>query len=142
MANFCPNCGSQVTDKDSFCPNCGTPLTQTAGGVQYTDNTQGVSTGAAAATGAAAGALGTLVAVTLASGLTRNLYYRGGRYFLDPYCRNPFMGAIRGPHRVIGGPAIRPAARPMGGRIGGARPMGGAPRGGPRGGGPRGGGHR
>lgn len=89
---------------------------------------------------AAVGALGTLVAVSLLGGMTRQLYYYGGRYFLDPYCRRPFLS----PHLIMGG--HRPIGRPpMGGMHGPGGPHGGfgGPHGGPHGGGPGGhGGHR
>jgi hypothetical protein len=73
-----------------------------------------------------------LVTVSLIGGLTRRLYYYGGRYFLDPYCRRPYGS----PHLICGGPMGGPHGGPMGGPHGG--PGGG--HGGP--GGPRGGGHR
>lgn len=137
MANFCLNCGCAMSDPyASFCPSCGAALN--AAGTTYNQSTNSANYAGAAA----AGALGTLVAVTLAGGLTRRLYYRGGRYFLDPMCRNPFMGRIMGPHRPV---PMRPHG-PMGGpRPMGPRPMGprgpmGGPRGRGPGGGPRGGG--
>jgi hypothetical protein len=87
-----------------------------------------------------AGILGTLVTVSLIGGLTRQLYYYGGRYFLDPYCRRPFgsphliCGRYMGGH-MIGGPHGGPGG-PRGGGYGGPGGGPGGPRGGP------GGGHR
>lgn len=133
MANYCPNCGQSVDSAASFCPSCGAALN--GGSNTYNNTNAGYSNTAGNAFSAASGILGTLVAVSLVGGLTRQLYYYGGRYFLDPYCRRPFASPhlIMGPHRMI---------RPMG-PVGGFRPpMGGGfhgPMGGPRGGGPRGG---
>ncbi|MCD7728390.1 MAG: zinc-ribbon domain-containing protein [Clostridia bacterium] len=147
MANYCSYCGASVSSNDSYCPNCGAALNAS---VNNNNNTQAASNTSSAATGAAAGILGTLVAVTLTTGLTRNLYYYGGRYYLDPYCRRPFVGGIRGPHHMVGpgprGPRGGPGPRggmggPRGGGPGGG-PRGGGPGGGPRGGGPGGGGRR
>lgn len=118
MANYCPNCGNNVDSNASFCSNCGTALN---GGA----NTNGNTTTANDSSSTANKVLGTLVTVTLLGGLTRQLYYHNGRYFMDPYCRNPFMGPrIIGHHRHMG---------MHHGHIG--------PRGGFHGGGPRGG-HR
>ncbi len=116
MANYCSNCGASVSSGDMYCASCGAALNGSSSSAR---TSTGASVGGSIAAGVA-GALGTLVAVNLVGGLTRNLYYYGGRYFLDPYCRRPFMG------RIIGAP----------------RPMMGPRIGGPHGGGPRGGGHR
>ncbi len=131
MANFCPNCGNSVSSSDAYCPNCGCAL-NASGTAASSGTTSGSSTGS----GVAKGVVGTLVAVTLLNGLTRNLYYYGGRYYMDPYCRNPYMGGIIGRPRPIGGP------RPHGPMIGGPRGGMGGPHGGPHGGmgGPHGGG--
>lgn len=130
MGNYCPNCGINVDNDASYCKNCGTALNGNNNQNAYTDNSLN-----------AGNILGTLVAVNLIGGLTRQLYFYNGRYFLDPYCRRPFIGPrIIGPHRPI----------PPRGHIGmGPRP-GGMHRGpggmhrGPGGfrGGPHGGGHR
>lgn len=128
MANYCPNCGTNVNSTDSFCKNCGTALNNANVNQTTTNQSDNI--------------LGTLVAVTLLGGITRQLYYYNGRYFLDPYCRNPFVGPrIMGPHRIIrprGHMGMHPGPRPGGPRPGGPRP------GGPGGfhGGPRPGGHR
>lgn len=140
MANYCPNCGSSISGAN-YCPNCGAQIN--ADGTAY-----GASTGSAASSAGtvAASVLGTLVTVSLVNGLTRRLYYYGGRYFLDPYCRRPFGS----PHMIMGGP--RPVhggmgMAPRGGGMrgpggGGMRGPGGGPRGGGMGGGHRGGGPR
>lgn len=154
MANFCSNCGSSVREDMTFCPSCGHALRKSSGAsASYTDTAsyetaQPQSSGIDAAS-AAVGALGTLVAVNLIGGLTRQLYYRGGRYYLDPYCMRPFGN----PHlilgrRLLGRPFMPPPPpRPMmhrppmpRGPFGGPRPPFGGPRG-PRPpmGGPRGG---
>ena len=141
MANYCSNCGTAVDASASFCPNCGTALNGGAANTNTNANNAGSGLGTV---------LGTLVAVSLIGGLTRQLYYYNGRYFLDPYCRRPFMS----PHLILGrhrpfmrgfhrGPMMGGPRGPMGGPRG---PMGGprGPMGGPRGpmgGGPRGG-HR
>lgn len=122
MANYCPNCGAAVSSGDSYCASCGAAL---RGGAA--SGTSGATSIGSAVAAGAAGALGTLVAVTLVGGLTRNLYYYGGRYFLDPFCRRPFMG------RIMGGP--RPMPRGMGPHGGMGGPHGGM---GPHGGGPGG----
>lgn len=133
MANYCPNCGNQVNNGDSFCSNCGMAL---GGGTGYTNTQNSSST-------SAGDILGTLVAVSLVGGLTRELYFHNGRYFLDPYCRRPFRGA-----RILGHhPMHHPMHHPpmMGAHHGGMHhaPRMGAPRGGaPRGGMGRPGGHR
>lgn len=129
MANYCPNCGISVDSDAAFCKNCGTALNSSYTN-QNTTNNSSVNTG---------DILGTLVAVSLVGGLTRQLYFYNGRYFLDPYCRRPFVGPrIIGPHHPIGprGPiGMRP--HHMGGmHHGGHRGPGGF--GGPRGGGPGG----
>lgn len=145
MANFCPNCGKQVNAGDRFCTECGTSLSGAASNNNTYTNNNGTGNASASDVGAI---LGTLVAVSLIGGLTRQLYYYNGRYFYDPYCRRPFMS----PHMILGRP--RPCFRPglmhrrpghpmrppMGPHGGGPRgPMGGGPRGGgPRGGGPGG----
>lgn len=152
MANFCSNCGSSVREDMTFCPSCGHALRKTSASASYTDTAsyetaQPQSSGIDAAS-AAVGALGTLVAVNLIGGLTQQLYYRGGRYYFDPYCRRPFGN----PHlilgrRMLGRPFMPPPPpRPMMHRppMGGFRPPMGGPRGpfgGPRPpmGGPRGG---
>lgn len=120
MANYCPNCGAAVDPSASYCSSCGAAVNGVAG--------TAAPSAAGGIASAAMGALGTLVAVSLIGGATRRLYYYGGRYFLDPYCRRPFAS----PHLILGGPRF----------LGGPRPMGGfhGPMGGPRGGGPRGGG--
>lgn len=115
MANYCPNCGNQVNNGDMYCSNCGNSL---SGGANYTNTS----------TSTAGDIVGTLVAVSLASGITRELYFHHGRYFLDPYCRHPFGGP-----RVLGHCPMGMHPPRMHG------PRGGAPRGGF--GGPRGG-HR
>lgn len=109
MANFCPNCGSAVNQTDTFCPTCGSAIVGSTSGLpagvpintppptrQYYQSVPPVQS-------TASNILGTLVAVNLINGLTRQLYYYGGRYYLDPYCRNPFlqMGMIVGRHRRI-----------------------------------------
>lgn len=120
MANYCPNCGNQVNNGDMYCSNCGNSL---SGATNYSNSNIAMSSGAG-------DILGTLVVVSLVGGLTRELYFHNGRYFLDPYCRRPFRGA-----RIIGHHPMRPPM--MGGhccrmphtpRMGGLR--GGAPRGG------------
>ncbi len=137
MANYCPNCGNQVNNGDSFCSSCGSSL---SGGSSYTQNTTSSTS--------VGDILGTLVAVSLVGGLTRDLYYYQGRYFLDPYCRRPFRGArILGHHPMHHPPMM---GVPRGGmhhsprmgapRGGMGRPGGGSPRGGmgrPGGGAPR-----
>ncbi len=142
MANYCPNCGNQVNNGDMYCSNCGNSL---SGSTSYS------SSNTATSTSGAGDILGTLVAVSLVGGLTRELYFHNGRYFLDPYCRRPFRGA-----RIIGHHPMHPPIHHtprMGGPRGGfgsphgmGGPHGGAPRGGmggPRGGmGGRSGGHR
>ena len=140
MANFCPNCGSALYDTNAaYCPTCGAAINSSA----YTNSTAYTGNTMNNVEATVAGALGTLVAVTIAGGITRQLYYRGGRYFLDPMCHNPFVGRIMGPHRPLPPPHPMGGPRPpMGGGphgpMGGPRgPMGG-PHGGPRGGGPRG----
>lgn len=128
MANYCPNCGRSVDAGASFCSNCGAALNgnTNAQGSAYTSPSPAAS--------AAGGILGTLVAVSLIGGLTRRLYYYGGRYYLDPYCRRPFMDM----HRIIGGPRFigGPHGGPRGpmGLGGPGRPMGPGGHGGPRGG--------
>jgi hypothetical protein len=138
MANFCPNCGQNVSTSDRFCAACGAQLTgDTTAAKTYTDTSVNTT---ATTTNTTSDILGTLVTVSLIGGLTRQLYYYGGRYFLDPYCHNPFMS----PHLICGRhmpPPMRPMGGPHGGPMGGG-PRGGGPMGGPRGGGPRGGGHR
>jgi hypothetical protein len=146
MANYCPNCGQTVSSGDRFCASCGTQLVggTTNNNTNYaaTNTTSGTSNGVSSGLGTAAGILGTLVTVSLIGGLTRQLYYYGGRYFLDPYCRRPYMS----PHLICGRPPMGPMGGPMGGPRGGGfgGPMGGphGGPGGPGGGGPRGGGHR
>jgi hypothetical protein len=139
MANFCSNCGQAVTSSDTYCPSCGAQLN---GGVSNTANYSNANSGVATGANTVSGILGTLVTVSLIGGLTRQLYYYGGRYFLDPYCHRPYGS----PHLICGRPPMGgPMGGPRGGHMGG--PMGGGPRGGgPRGGGPmggpRGGGHR
>lgn len=135
MANYCPNCGTSVDTGASFCPNCGTALS----GGSYTSNSTASTNNSATNAG---NILGTLVAVSLIGGLTRQLYYYNGRYFLDPYCRRPFGSPhmIIGRHRPIG---MRPMHPHMGGGMRGPmRPHGGPHGGGFHGGGPRGGGPR
>lgn len=151
MANFCPNCGSSVNPNVMFCPVCGTALSGVSN-TQYNNNQNynyGYQHPVDNTSSTIGTVLGTLVAVNLIGGLTRQLYYYGGRYYYDPYCRCPFMDM----HRIMGRP--RPMLRPMFGRppmgpppmhrppMGGHRPpMGRPPMGGPRPpmGGPRGGG--
>ncbi|MDE7071493.1 MAG: zinc ribbon domain-containing protein [Clostridia bacterium] len=161
MANFCPHCGSGLKAGATHCSSCGAGVCAT----NDTAYSQSSNTYVSVDTSdIVANAVGTLVAVTLVGGLTRQLYYHGGRYYHDPMCHRPFVGRIMGPHRTIHihighhapigrmhpmgggprGPIGRP--RPLGGGprgpMGGPRPMGGGPHGGgPRGGGPRGGGH-
>lgn len=134
MANFCPACGSSLTNQAvNYCPYCGAQINASQTTATYSNGND------------LSNVLGTLVTVSLIGGLTRQLYYYGGRYFLDPYCRRPYGM----PHRILhyhpvpprrfGGPRPlgRPMWRPMG-PMGGPRPMG--PMGGPRGPhGPRGG---
>lgn len=126
MANYCSNCGAKIDNNASYCSSCGSPLNNTT----YTNQTSTTSTN---------DILGTLVAVSLVGGITRQLYYYNGRYFMDPYCRRPFVGPrIIGPHRPMGmphGPA--PHGMFRGGPHPGPRGFGGphGP-GGPRGGGP------
>lgn len=105
MANFCSNCGSSVNDSMTFCPACGHALHKSAATQSAAFDTAQSATYAAQpqntgfdAGSAAIGALGTLVAVNLIGGLTRQLYFRGGRYYLDPYCRRPFGN----PHLILG----------------------------------------
>jgi hypothetical protein len=130
MANYCPNCGQSVSVGDSYCSSCGAQLAggatnnNTAYANTNTNTTSGVNT--------AAGILGTLVTVSLLGGLTRQLYYYGGRYFLDPYCHRPFLS----PHLICGRHMGVYHGGPMGGPHGG--PMGGPHGGGPHGGGPHG----
>jgi hypothetical protein len=132
MANYCPNCGNTVSADNRFCPSCGTSLT---GGTTGATTTTAATGGTTAGLGTATGILGTLVTVSLIGGLTRQLYYYGGRYFLDPYCHRPFMS----PHLICG--RHMGWHRPMGGGPHGGGPMGGGPHGGgPMGGGPHGGG--
>ncbi len=138
MANYCPNCGTNVDNSASYCPNCGTMLNASYTNTTASANTTSTSTG---------DILGTLVAVSLIGGLTRQLYYYNGRYFLDPYCRRPFGS----PHMILGRPrpmGMHPmpphgGPRGFGGSRGFGGPHGGGPRGGggPHGSGPRGG-HR
>ena len=132
MANFCPYCGSGLKAGATHCSSCGAGVCATN---DAKTNTSDSVVGAV---------VGTLVAVTLAGGLTRQLYYHRGRYFIDPMCHNPFGGRIIGPHRPI---HIHIGHHTSIGRM---HPIGGGPRGplgrprpigGPRGGGPRGGGH-
>lgn len=149
MANFCPNCGRQVNAGDRFCAECGTSL---SGNTSNNNNTYANNGGGTASTSGMGAILGTLVAVSLIGGITRQLYYYNGRYFYDPYCRRSFMS----PHMILGRPRPcfhpglmhrrpgHPMRPPMGPHGGGPRgPMGGGPRGGGfggPGGGPRGGG--
>lgn len=136
MANFCYSCGSSVDPNALFCPVCGAALNGTAqNGNQYQQPVQ--SAPPVNDAGSTMGSiLGTLVAVNLIGGLTRQLYYYGGRYYLDPYCRRPFMDMhmIRGGHR----PIHRPPPPPPVGRppVIGRPPIGRPPVGGPRPGGP------
>lgn len=136
MANYCSNCGSKADNNASYCSNCGSPLNGTSSYASQTATTTSTSD-----------ILGTLVAVSLVGGITRQLYYYNGRYFFDPYCRRPFVGPrIIGPHRPMGmphGPAPHGMFRGaphgpggFGGPHGGPGGFGG-PHGGP--GGPRGG---
>ncbi len=131
MANYCPNCGTCVDSSASFCQNCGTALNGTSYGGQTASTANTTNTG---------NILGTLVAVSLVGGLTRQLYYYNGRYFLDPYCRRPFGSPhmILGRHRPMG---MHPMP-PHGGMHGPMHPHGGPRGGGFHGGGPRGGGPR
>lgn len=133
MANYCPNCGQCVGDGAAYCSACGTALNGNA--------TASAANGNSAASTAGT-VLGTLVAVNLIGGLTRQLYFYNGRYFLDPYCRRPFGSPhmIVGRHRPIGMrpmpphggiPGPRGPMRPRGDFHGG--PPGGRP-GGPHGG--------
>ncbi|MDE7301641.1 MAG: zinc ribbon domain-containing protein, partial [Clostridia bacterium] len=86
MANFCPNCGSTLTDTTAnYCPYCGAQINAAQTTASYSDN------------GDLTNVLGTLVTVSLVGGLTRQLYYYGGRYFIDPYCRHPYGF----PHRIL-----------------------------------------
>ncbi len=119
MANYCSNCGSSVDSNDIYCKNCGSVLNNSSSGNQNNYSNNSVNTG---------NILGTLVAVNLIGGLTRQLYYYNGRYFLDPYCRRPFHGPrIIGPHHPIGHPGhMGMRVPPRGGH--------GGPHGGPRGG--------
>jgi hypothetical protein len=144
MANYCPNCGQSVSASDRFCSSCGAALDGSTANTTYATNTANVSAGTTSSgVNTVAGILGTLVTVSLIGGLTRQLYYYGGRYFLDPYCRRPYgsphliCGRFMGGHPMMGGPHGGfggPGGGPHGGGFGG-------PGGGPRGGGP-GGGHR
>ncbi len=144
MANFCPHCGSGLKAGATHCSSCGAGVCATDTAYSQPSNSYvNVNT-----SDIVADAVGTLVAVTLVGGLTRQLYYHGGRYYHDPMCHRPFVGRIMGPHRPIhihiGHHAPIGRMHPMGGGprgpIGRSRPLGGGPRG-PMGGGPRGGGH-
>ncbi len=130
MANYCSNCGNSVESSATYCSNCGTALN---GGPSISNST-GNNSGSA--TSAAGTILGTLVTVSLLGGLTRQLYYYNGRYFLDPYCRNPFVGPrILGHRRHMMG-MHRGPMHPRGGfggpHGGGGHHGGGGPRGGHR----------
>ncbi len=128
MANFCPHCGSGLKAGATHCSSCGAGVCTTDTAYSQPSNSYvNVNT-----SDIVADAVGTLVAVTLVGGLTRQLYYHGGRYYHDPMCHRPFVGRIMGPHRPIHIGHHAP--------IGRMHPMGGGPRG-PMGGGPRGGGH-
>ena len=123
MANFCPHCGSGLKAGATHCSSCGAGVCTTDTAYSQPSNSYvNVNT-----SDIVADAVGTLVAVTLVGGLTRQLYYHGGRYY-----HGPFVGRIMGPHRPIHIGHHAP--------IGRMHPMGGGPRG-PMGGGPRGGGH-
>lgn len=116
---YCPNCGSNV-GSGNFCSMCGASLNSNA------TNTNTTST--------ASNILGTVVAVSLLSGLTRQLYWHNGMYYYDPYCRRPFpmnmvMPGFRMGPRRIGGFAP-PGPGPGGIRRPGPGPHGGF--GGPR----------
>jgi hypothetical protein len=136
MANYCPNCGQSVSLNDSFCSSCGTQLN----GGTTTNNANYATTNTNSGLGTAAGILGTLVTVSLLGGLTRQLYYYGGRYFLDPYCHRPYMtphlicGRPMGMHPPMGGPhgGMGGPHGGMGGPHGGMGGPGGGPRGGHR----------
>lgn len=134
MANYCPNCGASVNSGASFCSNCGAALN----GGSYSGESTASANNNSANTG---NILGTLVAVSLLGGLTRQLYYYNGRYFLDPYCRRPFGSPhmIVGRHRPMG---MRPMMPPHAGPHGPMSPHGGGFHGGPHGGGFHGGGPR
>ena len=139
MANFCPYCGSGLKAGATHCSSCGAGVSATNNSTNTQSTTVNINNNASSAV---ADTVGTLVAVTLAGGLTRQLYYHCGRYYHDPMCHRPFVGSIIGPprhihihvgpHRPMGRPHPMPGGphRP----IGGPHPMGG----GPRGGGPRG----
>ena len=142
MANFCSNCGTAVDRTAVYCPQCGHALEgpvvkDGASSAPYVPPT---APNEPSASSVVAGVLGTLVAVTLIGGATRQLYYYGGRYFLDPYCHRPFGSPhmILGGHRPIGfmppphfGPHYGPHCGPHFGPHGGG-PRGGGPRGGRR----------
>ncbi len=114
MANYCSNCGNSVSSSASFCSNCGVSLNQDS-------STSGINSSSNTTTSNGGNILGTLVAVSLFGGITRQLYYYNGRYFLDPYCRNPFIGPrILGHHRPMGGIFHHPVG-PRGGMRGGHR---------------------
>jgi hypothetical protein len=142
MANYCPNCGQSVSTSDRFCAACGASLDgSSTGGTAYSGTTATTTSGVSSGLNTATGILGTLVTVSLIGGLTRQLYYYGGRYFLDPYCHRPYMT----PHLICGRPMGMGMHPPMGGPHGGPHGGMGGPHGGmggPHGGGPRGGGHR
>ena len=111
MANFCPNCGSALSNPNAqYCPVCRAAI--------YQSTTTYVNPAPTAynTVNTVNAALGTLVAVTLAGGITRRLYYRGGRYFIDPMCRNPFVGRIMGPHHIVPRPPPPPPPGAVSGR--------------------------
>lgn len=128
MANYCPNCGTNVNNNAAFCQNCGNALNNSSYTNQqntYNNNTSNSNIG---------NIIVTLVTVSLLGGMTRQLYYYRGRYFLDPHCRQPFVGPrIIGHHRPIG--MIPP-------RIGGMPHIGPTMHGSFRGNRPHGGHHR
>lgn len=127
MANYCPNCGSSVNSNAAFCQSCGAQLNNSSYTNQqntYSNNSNRSNIG---------NIVGRLVTVSLLGGITRQLYYYRGRYFLDPHCRNPFVGPRIISHRPIG--MMKP-------RMGGMPHNGPGMHGGFRGGGPRGGHHR
>ena len=97
MANFCPHCVSGLKAGATHCSSGGAGVCSTDTAYSQPSNSYvNVNT-----SDIVADAVGTLVAVTLVGGLTRQLYYHGGRYYHDPMCHRPFVGRIMGPHRPI-----------------------------------------
>ena len=82
MANFCPNCGSAVNQTDTFCPTCGSAIVGSTSGlpagvpINTPPPTQQYYQSVPPVQSTASNILGTLVAVNLINGLTRQLLLR------------------------------------------------------------------